>query len=489
MNRAIVKDLAQYLPAQVVPALVGFFSIPVITHLFPPQDYGNYVLVVATASVFSILTGLFSTAVVRFYPGCEARHTLPEFYATTLGVTVLLLGAFTLLLAGVLALAGPHLPQGLSSLRVVGLLFCVGQSVFMIYPEFFRARRRIASYGGLMAWRSVAGIGLGLLLVLGLGLGIEGLLWGTILSILVVLGVTWKGALGDVRFRPRHFSWRLGREMAAFGLPLVVGNLFSRIIYLSDRYILGISRSGQEVGIYSANYDLADRTIMLIATLFALTSGSIAFHVWEKEGEEESRKFATNLTRYYLMIGLPAVVGLSVLARPLIRLMTGPEYHQGSRIIPVVVLGAFFFGLQQRYQIGLLFTKNTRRIMVSVMVAGVCNLILNLLLIPRHGYLAAAWVALVSQLLLLGLMVFHSRRCFAWEFPAGSLLRILVASAVMGAVLLALARARPEPGVGGVVARVGIGFVVYASALLGVREIRESEIAAIRRVLPWTTRP
>lgn len=48
MSKSFINDIYKYLPSQVISAVLGFISIPVITRLFPPGDYGNYVFIMAT---------------------------------------------------------------------------------------------------------------------------------------------------------------------------------------------------------------------------------------------------------------------------------------------------------------------------------------------------------------------------------------------------------------------------------------------------------
>ena len=58
--RDFVKDLINYLPSQLGPAIVGFISIPIITRIFSPEIYGNYSLVI-----------------VSFRQACVAGKSLP----------------------------------------------------------------------------------------------------------------------------------------------------------------------------------------------------------------------------------------------------------------------------------------------------------------------------------------------------------------------------------------------------------------------------
>ena len=101
-------------------------------------------------------------------------------------------------------------------------------------------------------------------------------------------------------------------------------------------------RGSHEVGIYSASYAVSEKSIMLLATLFLLAFGPISINIWEKEGKKKIQEFVSKLTRYYLIIRFPAILGLRVLARPVIKILTAQEYYEGYKIIPLVSLGDFF---------------------------------------------------------------------------------------------------------------------------------------------------
>jgi len=62
-------------------------SIPIITRLFQPGEYGNYVLVISTVSVISVIVGWLSIPIIRFYPLYEHNKKLPAFYGTILTMT------------------------------------------------------------------------------------------------------------------------------------------------------------------------------------------------------------------------------------------------------------------------------------------------------------------------------------------------------------------------------------------------------------------
>jgi O-antigen/teichoic acid export membrane protein len=478
MIKDFIKDFAKYLPAQIAPAVMGLITIPIVTRLFPPADYGNYVLVTATVSVLTTIVGWLSMSIIRFYPTCEREGRLPELYGTVIRwllISVAIIAAF--FLVAIFAVKA-HLDIQLYHLMFIGTLFFIFTTIFQVLQSFLQSKRLVGWYSALSIWQSVARLGIGLCLVVALGYGIEGLLWGSILSSAIAFPLLWRSAIGKVSWKESS-SAELAKEMAKYGFPLVVGNLAAWILSLSDRYVLEFFRGAREVGIYSVSYAISEKSILLLASLFMLASGPISINIWEEEEITKSQEFLTRLTRYYLVICLPAVVGLSVLARPIIDVLTAQEYYQGFRIVPLVALGGFFLGLQQRFQAGLTFYKRTNLIMISIVSSGLLNLLLNIWLVPKYGYIAAAATTLISYIFLLVVMVVISRRYFIWEFPFRSLGKIALASVVMGAVVYPVGNSLTRSTLLNLVLGIVVGVIVYGLMLFLLQEPQKEEIQAL----------
>lgn len=435
LNRIILKDMSKYIPAQVVPGIVGFISIPIITRLFTPANYGDYVIVVSTVSVLVMLVGWLPMSIIRFYPEYVRKNRLALLKDSLLIMMIISVLCLACIYAFGLFSLKKNLSASMYSLLKIGIVFFALHACFEMLLEFLRAQRKIGWYSLFSAWKSITSIGFGLLLVIACSFNIEGLLWGAVICFSIALPVQWRLLFKKTTCNLKNFSKTAVKEAALYGFPLVAGNLAALILSISDRYILAALRGSIEVGIYSASYGISEKSIMLIATLFAATSGSIIYNVWEQDGAEKSREVVRTITRYYVLVGVPAVVGLSVLAKPLIHVLTGEAYQQGYKIIPFVVSGAFLLGMQQRFQPGLLLYKKTFFVMISIIIAGVLNIGLNFLLIPPYGFWGAALTTLISYLFLLSLMIVFSRRFFIWDFPFKSLVRVSCASLVMGIVV------------------------------------------------------
>ena len=483
MIKELFKDSAKYLPSMAVPAIVGIVAIPIITRLFPPEVYGNYILVIATVSFLStIAVTWLGSSTIRFYPAYELNGGLNKFYSVLLKLTISSVGAISILFLIILFLLKNQVSVSIVSLMRIGVLLFIVSSFWSVLLNLLRAKQKAGWYSAFSIWRSVAGLGIGLAMVLILHTGIEGLLWGAIISTVIAIPLLWKISLGMPSLKDGNVRSQMGWEIAKYGIPAMGINVLTWAQSLSDRYILEFFRDSQEVGIYSASYAISERSIFFITSLFLLASSPIGFSIWERQGVKASQEFMKKLTRYYLLVGLPAAVGLCLLAKPITHLLVAPQYYLGYRIIPLVAFGAFFVGVAHRFTIGLSYHKRTDLLMLCYLGSVILNIVLNFVYIPKYGYMAAAGTTFVSYAFLLLSAIFVSRRFFVWGFPFKSLGKISCASIVMGIVVYYIGNSLTSSPLINLISGMLAGVVVYAVMLLLLREPQKEEIQELQEL-------
>jgi len=477
-THGFIYDTAKYLPAQIAPGLVGVISIPIVTRLFPPQDYGDYNLVMAIVAVFSLLGGWIASSIVRFFPSYKKRNELEHFSTNAVKLALISVVIISLFFSILLVVLKPLLSESLFNLTLLGLLVVVFAALFNAMLGLLRAKRKVVSYSAFFVYRATVAFGIGLVLIFLFGFNISGLLWGLVISTAIILPLLWKYSIGHAINLRIKLDVRLAKEMARYSFPIVAGNIAAWALSLSDRFILKIFRGSLEVGIYSASYNISDRSIMLVASLFMLASDPILMHIFEHDGISRAKEFITTVTKYYLIVCVPLVVGISLLSKPLVRIMTGEQYYTGYRIFPFVLAGVLLLGLQKRFNDGLLIKKKTQYIAVAIVSAGLLNVLLNFVFIPKYGFFAAAITTLISYVFLLFLMILFSRRFIVWSFPAKSFFHVLIATAIMGVVVYFLSSGFAISDIASVIISSFIGAATYSLVLFLLGEFSLSDIGS-----------
>jgi O-antigen/teichoic acid export membrane protein len=101
-----------------------------------------------------------------------------------------------------------------------------------------------------------------------------------------------------------------------------------------------------------------------------------------------------------LLLGVAAMSLLPVLVAPeLMWIIAPPEYAEGVWVIPPVSTSVYFTFLYCLFGNIEFFFEKTKFIMVASTMSAVANIGLNLIFMPKFGYLAAGYVTLVCYML------------------------------------------------------------------------------------------
>ena len=72
------------------------------------------------------------------------------------------------------------------------------------------------------------------------------------------------------------------------------------------------------------------------------------------------------------------------------------KFHIASEIVPIIVFGYILYGMSIIYAQYIVFTKKMIYLSLSVLSAGIINIILNWIYISQYGYVAAAYTTAIS---------------------------------------------------------------------------------------------
>lgn len=425
--------MAIYSPSQFLPALTAFITTPILTRLFPPAEYGYWAL---AASISAFLVALavsgLGSAVLRFFPAYEAKSTLNAFFATltvSIGAVVVVVGGISFLS---LVLLREILPAELYPLLPLVILIFAAQSFYTVFISLLRAQRRSGAFTSFQLFTHYGGLGVGLMFVAVLGFRVDGLLLGTLLAFILALPFLCLLATKGVGIHPRHFHLADGFQIWEYAWPLALGNVAMWGLRVSDLFIIGLYRPGRDVGLYSVSYNLSARSIELLVALFMLSVSPLVYSTWESHGRDATENTLTMVTRVYLILCLPAAVGLTVLAFPFVALLTAPDYYEGYSIVGFVVFSSFAWGLSNIAMMGIATKKKALQLGANQIIAASTHVGLQLLLVPQFGYVASAISTLIGYTVLLLLQTLASRPYLTWRFPFSTLRNVTAASVVMG---------------------------------------------------------
>jgi O-antigen/teichoic acid export membrane protein len=321
---------------------------------------------------------------------------------------------------------------------------------------------------------NVSNVLLGLLFLYG-GLGYVWLIVASILSILPQIAVEiWV----ILRYRLMDFSLsmnpRLWPGLVRWGLPFGIISLALTVAFSIDTVMLSMFVPDEEVGWYNVAYNLV-RALMIFFSGFSVAIVPSLSRAYIQDEATVERWYHRSV-KFILLISTPIAVGGMLLASPLIRFLYTPEYEPSALALKILIWDVpllMYTGFCGNMTTVIGEERAAARVYTLNAVA---NVILNAVLIPRYGMLAASMVTVVTDLI--GALQFHlllSRRLKLPDMKT-VLARIGAAALLMGLVVSLL---------NGwfVFLSIGTGALVYGALVWAVRLVDERDWNAILRLV------
>ncbi|MGH7011455.1 MAG: oligosaccharide flippase family protein, partial [Caulobacteraceae bacterium] len=363
-----------------------------------------------------------------------------------------------------------------------GLFAILTRSLLKFVQERRRADGEVAGAVRLDVVQSIGGFLLGLTFIAA-GARASGAIGGMGAIAAVVLVFSLPGEMSAIG-KARPGATR-ARSYFAYGAPVAAGLVLSAVMATTDRFLLAAFDGETAVGAYHAGSSLAGRAMDAIFIWLAMAGGPAMIAALERGGEAALEKAARRQAETMIAIGLPAMVGLVLVARPLAAVMIGPSLSAEAGMVAAWIAVAGFLAGLTCYYLNLAFTlaRRTGLLVVSMSIAAASNVILNLALIPRFGLQGAMWGTTASFAVAAAASLILGRRALHLPLCLATLARAAAAVLAMALAVLAL----PAPGgILEVAIDVATGAGVYALAafgldLLGVRSLALARLATARR--------
>ena len=215
-------------------------------------------------------------------------------------------------------------------------------------------------------------------------------------------GFVFSGILGLI-YIVSHVSLREGRptmrrELLSFSAPLIITVAMGSILQYSDTLLLGGLRTASEVGIYNVIYPLS-QFMALFLTVFSYLIMPVVSELHSSDDLERANEYLRLTSKWILFLTFPLFITMFVYPTEIIQVTFGAKYTDGHLALAVLAVGFLIHSILGPLGKGLTGIGRTDLIMYDNVGAATLNIVLNLLLIPRYGFLGAAIASVVAYVL------------------------------------------------------------------------------------------
>jgi stage V sporulation protein B len=282
-----------------------------------------------------------------------------------------------------------------------------------------------------------------------IGLSVVGALTGTVLGFIFSLIVSiyiYKNRMGKYIPKPNpnfiftlHDELKLAKTLLTFSFPVVITSIAEMGIYTVCTIVMGRFLSTELIGYFAAADPIA-RLPLIISISISTTLLPAASEAFSSKNKKKLNDYVEKSYKYALLIIIPMCVGIALFSTEILELVyfTNPDYVYGASALAILSIGMSFYSI---YVISSSIIQGigNPKVPMYILIGGlIVTLVLNLILVPEYGIVGGAIATTIACLVMIIPGMYLVFRLTKTKTPIKEISKILLASVIMGIVILIL---------------------------------------------------
>ncbi|MFB6305385.1 MAG: lipopolysaccharide biosynthesis protein, partial [Flavobacteriales bacterium] len=206
------------------------------------------------------------------------------------------------------------------------------------------------------------------------------------------------------------------KKMLFYAFPLLISGVGIIINETMDKMMLKPllmenmekQQALAQVGIYGACYKLSI-IIMLFVQAFRYAADPFFF---SQEQNSESSKLFSKVMTFFVAICSIIFTGVMLYIDIIKYFIRKEVFWQGLEVVPILMMAKIFLGIFYNLSIWYKLTEKTKYGAIITSIGAIITIVMNLILIPRFGYLGSAWATFMCYGSMMLISYFLGRRFY-----------------------------------------------------------------------------
>lgn len=384
-NNSFLIQLKNFGIGPIVGMFISIFTVPVITRLLSPEEFGKSSLFSLIQTIFNLVVLLgIDQAYVRFYNDkkIDKKNLLYNcLLLPSIFCSFILFFTFVFKKNISIFMFGQYEP------KVMFLfLFYLPSMLFNRFALLtIRMELRGKTYSFLCVFQQVSYFILLYCLLLHYERTFKSLVYSTIIS--SFLNTVFAVGISKSFFPINKITInkQLLKEIVYYGLPLVPASIFSWVMNSFDKVALRSWSTFEELGLYAAAFKIIS-PLNIVQTIFTTTFVPIAYKWYEDNVPNEKYEQISTITLFLMMFVFSSII----VFRNILLLLLGSEYRNTAEIFIFLLFNPVMYTVSETTSLGIGFSKKTIYTLYISIIAALINLGGNYLLVPKFGAKGAA---------------------------------------------------------------------------------------------------
>jgi O-antigen/teichoic acid export membrane protein len=230
-----------------------------------------------------------------------------------------------------------------------------------------------------------------------------------------------------------QFSKTIFKQLLGYGWPIMVAGLAYVVNENFDKWIIPHLLDKDINGAYSGCYKIA---VFMTIFIQAFRLGAEPFFFSHAKEKNAKQTYAL-IMKYFVIAGsLMLVFIIAYLDIFKAWLVKDPSYWEAMQIVPIVLLANLCLGIYFNLGIWYKLTDKTRYGMYLSIIGAIVTISFNLIMIPKFGFIAAAWATLAAYGVMMVLSYLLGQKYYPVPYNLKQILGYLSIAIVLSLVAL-----------------------------------------------------
>jgi O-antigen/teichoic acid export membrane protein len=236
-------------------------------------------------------------------------------------------------------------------------------------------------------------------------------------------------------FRPT-FDGTLLKDMLKYSWPLLLLGIAGILNLNADKviytWLVPGERGMQELSVYGA----AVKVAAIMAMLMQAFRYAYEPFVFSNSKQKDSKELYAKTMKYFIMIAMLAFL-VVVFYMDIIKYIINSNYWEGLKVVPIVMAAEIFMGIY--FNLSFWYKLNDETYWGAIFSFIGCALLfaVNIIFVPKYGYIACAWASLTGYLAAMLLSYFIGQKRNAINYDLSAILKCTLLFGVLyGASLM-----------------------------------------------------
>lgn len=381
MSKRLVKTTIYYSIGEIVPRIISFLLLPILTKFLTADEYGivSYTNSVMTF-IFVIATLSLNTFVLRNYYSTKDENSRKELIGSVFlfifgfnCILILLQLLFFPLIIDFFKINIPFKPY--FQLAIFNNFFDV---ISIIPLVLYRVKENAKGFLILSLSRTLIQFIMVYILVVIYKEGLLGSYYARLIVNIPFMFIYFYMIYRNSIFK---INFKLIKVALKFTLPILPGSLAFLFVSLSDRVILERYISLEELGIFSVAITLATVLNIVIQALYKTFEPVLFKEYFNNDFQQTNLK----LYKIFLLAVFVGAFGASIFSKEFFIIATSGVFREGYKLVPLLIVSVVIAGVNTYLNVLMIANKKQKMVSLVSTISAVISVILNFIFIPYFG--------------------------------------------------------------------------------------------------------